>query len=212
MPAPQLAATGQTAVFGRAVLSMPAPLLRTGLNTAELVAPNFRLSALAEAVDSALREAWAINLDAGGEGGVFAATHYTGFPIQQIVEFEGSAYGITATGLYRLEGETDEAAPIPWSVKTTPTDYGSIQLKRAITAYLGGNLGANAMVSVFVGQKSTESYTYPNLRGPRLQNHRVQFGRGMASRHYACGVSDATGGQLELQSLDVEIVPIGRAV
>ena len=65
---------------------------------------------------------------------------------------------------------------------------------------------------MYVGEKSTEVYTYSNVCGPRLQNHRIQFGRGMASRHYAYGVSDATGGQLELQSLDVEIVPLQGAV
>ena len=212
MPAPQLVAAGQRWVFGRAELVMPAPMLRTGLNAAEMVAPMFRLSALAAAVDTALREAWAVNLDATGDGSVFAVTHYTDYPIQQIVEFDGSAYGITATGLFRLEGDTDNEEAISWSVQTTPTDYGSIQSKRAIAAYLGGNLGPTAQVSVFVGEKSTESYTYPNVRGANLQNHRVQFGRGMKARHYAYGVSDAAGGELDLQSLDVEIVPIGRAV
>lgn len=212
MPAPKFEGSGRLSVFGRALLWMPAPSLRTGMNAAELVAPKFRLSALADAMESAQREAWAINLDASGDDGVFAATHYTQFPIRQIVEFAGSAYGITDTGLYRMEGATDDAAPIPWSVKTTPNDHGSIHLKRSIAAYLGGNLGPTAQVSVFVGEKSTESYSYANVRGPRLQNHRVQFGRGMVSRHYAYGVSDATGGELELQSLDVEITPIGRAI
>lgn len=215
MPMAQVVAAGQPAVVGEARLVMPLPLLTTSLSTAVLVAPAFRLSAIGSAVEVAVREAWAVNLEpmADSAGNVaHPVTHYANFPFIRMVAFAGAHYGITAAGLFLLEGDTDDGQVIPWAIQTAPSDYGSIQIKRAIAAYLCGNFGPSCVVSVVEGEKTPKTYTYANQRGTALGTHRRQFGRGLASRHYAFGVSDAAGGLFELESLDVELVEIGRAV
>lgn len=203
-------ATGSPAQFARIVASVPAP---KAVQRAWVVAtmPKVLAKASASAVIAITREAWAINLQAPADG-VAAATHYTGFPFNQIVRLQGSYYGVASDGIYLLGGDTDNGEPIPWAIKTTPTDYGVIQHKRLNSAYIGARMGSQAAVLVHLGEAGQESYTYRNERGPSAQTHLQRFGKGLCSRYYALGISDASGGEFELDSIDSEAIPLSRAV
>lgn len=218
-PAAVVTASAEMAQYGSAELMMPMPWVLATPSYAVLVLPFPLLTASGASELLPWGEAWAFNLidppDKAGrqqQDEKYAASQYTNFPFFRIVRFGGHHYGVSATGLYRLGGETDAGEPIAWAVETTISDFGSPQLKAMPSAYVGAHLGPQARAKAVVGERGSHEYTYPNVRGAPIQNHRVVFGRGMRSRYYGVRVEDQSGGELHLDSIDLEVVTLTRKI
>lgn len=218
MPACALRASGSEPVYGQARMIMPRAMLKGAPNALRAWMPACRLHAMGRpnAVAAALREAWAMNLRGGNEDAAVAlaheVTHYTHYPFNQIVSFDGVTYGASDAGLFRLDGDTDAGAPIAWSFQTCATDFKSPQLKSLPEVFMSGKLGSGATVDVLVGEMADNAYQYTNVRGTPSQNHRFKFGRGMRSRLYALGVVDPDGGELSLDGIEFAVIPLSRKI
>lgn len=217
-PAAAVTALAKLVQFGSAELMMPMPWVAATPNYAVLALPFPTLVASGGAALEPWAGAWAFNLidppanATGQQDEKYAASQYTNFPFFRIVRFGGHHYGVSATGLYRLGGETDAGEPIAWAVETTISDFDSPQLKAMPSAYVGAHLGPQAQAKAVVGERGSHEYTYPNVRGAPIQNHRVVFGRGMRSRYYGVRVEDQSGGALHLDSIDLEVVTLTRKI
>ena len=158
-------------------------------------------------------EAYALNLKHNTDT-VDELTRYTNFPFDRIVRYQNSYYGMNSTGLYLLEGTTDFAEPtptqIPWSWKTTMTDFGTAQLQTIRYAYFGGRMAPSAQIAIHFGDTASESYAYSTPRDTSAQNYRQEFGRGIQSRYYA--FSGQGEGELSLDSINFIIAKLARKV
>ena len=175
--------------------------------------PGLELTIIGTATVAVTYEAYALNLNHKEDPRkepVDELTRYTNYPFDRIVRYKNSYFGMNSTGLYLLEGTTDDGTAIPWDFKTAMTDFGTPQNKTIEVAYFGGRMPASATVSLHVGEKGTEVYNYTTPRGTFVQNYRQAFGRGVKSRYYA--LEAAGSGNLTLDSITLNIATLARKV
>jgi hypothetical protein len=198
---------------GSALLTAPSPKLG-GQAQAYLIAPGATLVAIGSAVVTATYEAYALNLNHVARRGqsepVDETTRYTNFPFTHVVRYQNSYFGANSTGLYLLEGTTDDGVAIPWDVQTHMTDFDTAQKKTVEMAYFGGRMGPAATVSLLVGEVGPTTYSYTTPRGDTAQNYRQAFGRGLKSRYYALGA--AGDGELSIDSITFNVAVTTRKV
>ena len=204
-PSPKIVATVSSNGYSYANLTAPSP--RMG-NTAffTLTAPRPKLYAAVSMTVAAAYEAYAINLKHNPQPNVQPvdeATHYTNFPFTHVVRYRNSYYGANSTGLYLLEGTTDNGTAIAHDVQTAMTDFKNPALKTIGSAYLGGRFGPASVLSLIAGEKAPTTYAYSTPRGQLAQNYRVVFGRGLKARYYALGLSGTGACELDDLTLDV---------
>lgn len=217
LPLFELVASGSRQNFGSANLIGPAATLGATA-VAWIMAPAATLVAIGSATVAVSYEAYAVNMQKMAGGSQDAAdgspnaevTHYTNYPFDRIVRYKNSYFGMNSTGLFLLEGSTDDGVPIPWEFRLSTSDFGSQQLKTIESLYLGGRMGATETVKVFTGEKSTDSYTYTTPRGTFAQNYRQKLGRGLKARYYAVGASGSN--ELALDSIEFNIAELSRKI
>lgn len=208
IPLFQLDAQGTAQNHGGANISAPMPVISTG-GVARLTIPMATLTAIGTATVTATYEAYALNLKHTAEIND-EVTHYTNFPFTHIVRYKDRYYGANSTGLYLLEGTTDDGAAIEWAFKTGMTDFDSPQLKTVTYAYFGGRMGPDATVTIYPSEPTGQSYAYTTPRGQTAQNYRQQFGKGLKARYYAIGASGSDA--LELDSIDLTVATLTRRI
>jgi hypothetical protein len=194
--------------------NLVAPSARLGAQAqAWIIAPGATLTAIGSAVITVTYKAYALNLKHNAET-TDELTRYTNFPFDRIVRYKDRYYGMSSTGLYLLEGTTDFAeptpTPIPWSWKTTMTDFGTTQLQTVRWAYFGGRMAPAAQIAIHFGDTASESYAYSTPRDTSAQNYRQEFGRGIKSRYYA--FSGQGSGEFSLDSINFIIAKSARKV
>ena len=206
----ELSASGTAQNYGSA--SLLAPAARLGAQAqAWLKPPGFTLTAIGSATITATYEAYAVNLlHRNTDTPVNEATRYTNFPFTHVVRYKNSYYGANATGLYLLEGTTDDGVPIPWEFKTTITDFESPMAKTVVSAYFAGRMGPEATVGIHLGESGDVSYSHSTPRGPVAQNYRQVFGLGLKARYYALSV--AGEGIMELDSVEFNTKTLSRRI
>lgn len=176
-------ATGTAQNRGGANITLPA-VRAANSAVAWLMLPGLRVTATGTAVVAATYEAYALNLNHSSDTND-EVTHYTNFPFTHVVRYKNSYYGANSTGLYLLDGTTDDSVPIAWSMKTAFTDFDTDYLKNISMAYFGGRLGPNATIGVVEGESGEFTYSYSTPRGSTAQNYRQPFGKGLRARYYA---------------------------
>lgn len=162
---------------------------------------------------TATYEAYALNLNhkpVPGKEPTDEMTRYTNYPFDKIIRYKNSYFGANSTGLYLLEGTTDDAAPISYSVKTKLTDFGTDQMKTPEAAVFGGRLGPDATVTVYTGETEDDVYAYTTPRGQDVQNYRQKFGKGLKARYYAFGIQG--DGAMVLDTVSFDIAKLKRRI
>lgn len=213
----QLSSSAAQQNHGSVDILAPSPRMG-GTLQAWLVAPVATLTAIGSAVITATYEAYAINLlqpldsnpSNNYEAKVPAVTRYTHFPFTHVVRYQNSYYGANSTGLYLLEGTTDDGAPIPWAFKTAMTDFNTPNKKTVASAYFSGRFGPASTISLIEGEKAPNTYSFSTPRGTLAQNHRQKFGKGTKGRYYALAASGT--GECELDGIEPEVHQLTRRI
>jgi len=231
-------ATGTTGAIGRAKVILPLfdvvsvataqnhgsvditlPSLAMGATVrAAISLPGLTLTAIGTAVIAVSYEAYAVNLlrsiDRNPNNNYIAAldevTHYTNYPFTHVVRYQGSYYGANSTGLYLLEGTTDDGVAIPFAVKTAVTDFKTPNKKTLASAYFSGRFGPASTISLHEGEKAPNTYSFTTPRGTLAQNHRQKFGKGTKGRYFALSVSGT--GTCELDGIEPEVHQLTRRI
>lgn len=209
LPLFELTASGTQQTRGQANLLMPAARLGATAQ-AWLVMPGARLTAIGTATVAVTYEAYALNLKHALPDAADELTHFTNYPFDKIIRYQNSYFGVNSTGLYLLEGTTDDTAPIPYSVKTKLTDFGTDQKKTPEAAVFGGRLGPDATVTVYTGETEDDVYAYSTPRGQDVQNYRQKFGKGLKARYYAFGIQG--DGAMALDTVSFDIAKLKRRI
>lgn len=195
----QLSAEATAQNYGSASLIAPSSEIGRTVQ-AWVAAPAARLTAIGTAVVTATFDAYVVNLLHRGGSTVDEVTHYTNFPFTHVVRYQNSYYGVSSTGLYLLEGTTDDGDPIEWAVQTAMEDFGSPRRKTVDSVYIEGRLGSATTVSLQSGEKTPNTYSHTTPRGATAQNHRQKLGRGVKERYHALGL--AGDGEFELDAVE----------
>lgn len=153
-------------------------------------------------------EAYAVNMRHATQQPFDEVTHYTNYPFTHVVRYQGRYYAAGSSGLYLLEGATDAGAAIPYEVRTHQDNLEHDGFKTLASAYISGKLSGDAGVTVLSAEGDEDEYAYTSPQGDTVQNHRVKFGRGRKSRHFALAV--AGSGIFEVDDLRLEINKLKR--
>ena len=199
---------------GALVVTVPMPAMKIGLQVYAL-APMAVLVAAGSAVVTATYEAYALNLKhtrppQPGEQQVDEMTHYTNFPFTHIIRHQNSYYGVNGTGLYLLEGTTDNGAAISYEARTHITDFNETRHKTLVSAYIGGRLGASSTVTLYVGDGTPKPYSFTTPRGAAAQNYRQRFGLGIKHRYFALGIAGSK--ELSVDTFDFDTATMTRRI
>lgn len=213
LPLFELGASGTAQGYGSA--NLIAPVMRPGATAqAWLTPPGFTLTVIGTATVALTYEAYALNLNhkPRGQGQEVndELTRFTNYPFDKIIRYKNSYFGVNSTGLYLLEGTTDDAAPIAYHAKTKLTDFGTDQKKTPEAAVFGGRLGPDATVSVYTGESEDDVYAYTTPRGQDVQNYRQKFGKGLKARYYAFGIQG--DGAMVLDTVSFDIAKLKRRI
>lgn len=212
LPLFDLVATGT--VSGLSSASLLAPMPTMGSTVAYMLAPSATLVATGSATIAVTYDAYSLNLNhlprQDRSEPNDEMTRYTNYPFDRVVRYKNSYFGMNATGLYLLEGTTDNGTAIPWEVKTCLTDAKTPQLKTVESAYIGGRFGPNATVTLYAGEASSTPYAYTTPRDTTVQNYRQPLGRGIKSRYFALGLAGT--GALTVDSITLNIATLARKV
>ena len=209
LPLFKLAAEVTAESHASAALVLPALQAVPGA-TAYLILPGFTLAAIGTATVAVTYEAYALNLKHTSADATDELTRFTNYPFDKIIRYKNSYFGVNSTGLYLLEGTTDDAAPISYSVKTKLTDFGTDQMKTPEAAVFGGRLGPDATVTVYTGETEDDVYAYTTPRGQGAQNYRQKFGKGLKARYYAFGIQG--DGAMAIDTVSFDLATLKRRI
>jgi hypothetical protein len=209
MPLPTLTATGYSDNIGSVVGTLPT-LVVGGAGVVIGTLPRATISITGGTV-SVEYEAYCFALIDGERTGMQAfATHYTTFPFDRIVRFGDKHYGVAADGLYELGTDDFNGVPIVSVFKTHPTDFKARELKRPVSLYFGGRVGADFRVSVIDSETDANAYNYRPVDKTGARNYRVLFGKGIRARYLAYAFTNTNGGDFKLDDVTPEVVVLRR--
>jgi hypothetical protein len=139
----------------------------------------------------------AMNLKTG------AISEYQGYQFNSMVEFNGRMIGASASGLFFLDGSSDNGAEIHSSITTGKSDFGAKSMKRLTDAYLSCQSTEPVTLTVEMDEHEAYDYDIHPEDSTTMRQHKADLGRGMKSRYYQFIISNTVGSDMELDSLEV---------
>jgi len=166
---------------------------------------------LTSIVQMAINERMAINTNAGAarrEALQYAVNSITGalstyqnFGFKQFARSGGVTYAITDTGLYRLDGDTDNGDTLNAVIDFGASDYGTAQSKRISSIYAG--IATDGCVYLRVTGDDGEEAVY---RASGTENEqRARTAKGLAARHWRVRLELCDASYADLDNIEVEI-------
>ena len=155
-------------------------------------------------------QAWVMNADTTG------VTSYTSFPMDSLFTHEGVPYGLTSTGLYRLEGDTDDGNPITAMLATGDIDFGTSQQKNVPRAYLYITQAGACILKTISSIRGSRHETYYELADRTsdgdgdLTYRRVPLGRGVRGEWWRFEVHNVSGSDFDFNGAEVLPVALRR--
>jgi hypothetical protein len=144
---------------------------------------------------------WSMTIDNG------AVTQLSNYAFRDIVRFEGRYYALGFNGaVYAIGGDTDAGAPIDWEWETGKTDLNSAGQKGVLAVYVEGQIENDVRFTLVTDEDLRYVYRHPIRGAMNHKPHRIDIGRGIRSRTFAFGMSNATGAYVELDDLKPEYV------
>lgn len=139
-------------------------------------------------------------------------TEYTNFEFHSLVEFNGSYYGVSDTGIYELDGLTDDGSNIDAAIEFGITDLDGDVMQRigrmVVDLRADGNMRLHVKVD---GQVDSYTYVIEPL-GEGVRPTLVRLGRGLRSRNWQIGLDNIEGADFDLDSLDFTHYKLNRRV
>lgn len=138
---------------------------------------------------------WVVNTESG------ANWTYRGWDFNSYMAWQGKYYAAGESGFYELTGDTDNGAPIVSSILTGNSDLGTVQQKRMAYVYVGAS--SNSDITMIVHTDDGQTNEYVVTARDLMQNSRTAIGKGLRSKYWQIELTNADGGDFELESLEL---------
>lgn len=163
----------------------------------------FEAQTVAGLIDDAL-SVWVANVATA------AHSRYAQYGFNSFARFGGKHYGCKSDGIYLLDGNADGAAPIKWTVTFPESDFGSSNLKRFESVYIGAK--ATGQIVLKVVQDAAHVYHYNvTPSGNDARAARALLGRGSVGRYWQFELASDTE-RVELDSIDYSFSILSRRI
>lgn len=141
-----------------------------------------------------------------------AVTEYQNYNFNSYAFINGSYYAASPSGLYRLDGVTDDGADINWSLKTGQMDNKSAALKRLPEVMIGLRADGPVRVRIWPDDSQHFDYMLPATKKDTIHQQRVLPGKGMRSRYYSVELQGVSNSAAEIDSLQPNMINLTRRV
>ncbi|MBI4695590.1 MAG: hypothetical protein HY749_16355 [Gammaproteobacteria bacterium] len=151
-------------------------------------------------------ETWRVVVMNLKHGGI---SEYESYPMNSIVEWNGTYYGADDSGIYTLAGEFDVAADIDAVIRTARHDFGTDITKRVSDVYVQCKSAKKLVLRMRDGDRIWE-YPVPSDAYPGFESVKVDTGRGLRVRYHEFELANFEGADFETDGFDLVITPIER--
>lgn len=144
-----------------------------------------------------------------------ASTRYENYPFNSYMQVGGGYYGVADSGLYRLDGDSDNGAPIAARVRLGMSSLGSRLVKHIPSVYLGYAASGDLLLKVITadhnsGARRADIYRL-HARGATSQREgRVQVGRGLNAVYWDFEIENVNGADFDLDVIEFMPLQINR--
>jgi len=209
-PAQTLTATGLIGGVGTVSLTWPTRVLTAtgltgGVGTAALVWPIRTLTITLAGSGIVTETTYAVNLSTG------AVTQLLMGAFDKLVTAHGRLYGLQSGALVRLDGDLDDTATIPVTIRFAPQQFGTHAVKRLDgKVYL--NTRENDGVTLTVVEDETVSWSYQTNTdtAPAMGTHPIRVGRNITFHSLGLIVQNRNGGKLDIGGLELPVYSLSR--
>lgn len=145
--------------------------------------------------ESNIHKSYSVNKNTG------AASRYDGFFFESFITTgNGKVYGVRPDGIYAIEGYSDEEFEIDASITTGYARFNGEGQKRAVSAYIAGEITGEA--NLVVTSDKDDSWKYRVNASGEYGNTRVKIGKGLSG--YSLMFELQTKGKMDIDSLNVD--------
>lgn len=150
-------------------------------------------------------QAWVLNSNNLG------VTSYTNMMFDKLVSHRGRTFGLTATGLYELTGDTDDGTPIDAWLRTGQIHLGTEHSKNVSRAYLyvkqEGDLYLRTIATTYGCRQEHWYKIVPNSKdGDAETTHRLRLRRTVFALSWSFEIHNVDGSNFDLRG--AEILPV----
>lgn len=139
-------------------------------------------------------EVWVVGLAEDHPTSTFENYDFNSFAV-----IGGRTYGVKGDGLYLLEGDTDNGAPIRASVSYGKQDFGTKTMKHMTRAYVGASSTGKLYLKIIADGKE---YLYAaRSSSPEMAQQRFDVGRGLQANYFTFELFNKDGGDFEVDSV-----------
>ena len=139
---------------------------------------------------------WTVNTRTG------AVTEYADYNFNSFAKLGDRYIGASDTGLYELDGPTDNGSLIIADILGGYAQFGGSRYSSLRAVYLGVRGGGRFALRIIEGDGTTRVY---NVDAQSMRTTRIDIGKGLRSRYFAYELT-STGQDFDLDS--IEFVPI----
>lgn len=145
---------------------------------------------------------WAINRETG------ASSQYEQYGFNSFFQRADKYYGVADDGIYLLDGDTDEGAPIDALIEMGRTNLGYTNEKRVGNVYLGVGSVNELYLKVDV---DNQTYVYSmRTSGQAVKNRPVEVGWGVKGDYWDFTLVNPDGADFNLASISFTPIPLAR--
>jgi len=147
------------------------------------------------------RIAWVVNTEST------AMSWYDNFDMESIAQFDGATYAVNSEGIFELTGNDDAGEQIDASVRGGFRDFGSANIKRLDTVYLGyistGTLAA--LVRVKDSGHAASQFTMETRSATAPRNSRITPAKGLWGRYWQIEMRNISGAPFTVYDMDADL-------
>lgn len=149
-------------------------------------------------------QTWVVNMDG------FGSTTYSNFAFNSFAQIGGVYYGADSSGIYALDGDTDDGALIRASVSLGKLDFGRTEKKTVHSCYVGMSSAGNLFVKA-ITDMGTYVYTTRSFSAD-MKQQRVDFGKGLKTNYVGLEIYNENGSDFELDTVEFHVVDLARRI
>lgn len=173
--------------------------------TGSVILPTQRLDIVLVNGATLTATVWAMNTE------TLETTNYLNFDFVSLVSFADQPYGVTAGGIFLLEGDDDDGTNIDARVLTGISDRGDEALKEASHMYMQYDGGAMMFQLFPDGQQRLREYRFERRSNSSGVIHaRAKGSRGLRSRSWQMGLRNLGGDDFTLDKLGLLLRALTR--
>lgn len=147
-------------------------------------------------------------------------TEFTNYTANSFALFNGQHLLANGTGVFAMEGDTDNGAAINALVQLPTTDYRELEggdsdvradaLKRVIEAFVGYRTDGDLVLTVIADEGVTYEYRLHATGLTGIHTARAKFRKGVTGRYWQLQLRNENGADFELESIEAIVKGLGR--